>query len=188
MSRGLSGDMITEITAPALVPIILVKAEFDSGTLRFWSGIGNITFNSETYTGAGNLLGVSDIQEVIGIEARGANFSLSGISSSLLSIVLAEEIQSRPITCWFGCLNTSSAIVSSPFILFKGRMDTAQINDSGDFATISVNAENRLIDLKRPNLRRYTPEDQKVSYPADLGLNFVSSLQEMNLTWGRATK
>jgi len=185
VSRGLSSPMVNEVMAAELQPIIMLKAEFDSGDLLLWSGVGEITFNSEVYTGAGNLLAISEIREVAGIEAQGASFSLSGINSAILSIFLSEEIQGRPISCWFGCLDTSSAIVSDPVLMFKGRMDVPQIDETGQTCTISVQAENRLIDLKRAKVRRYTPEDQKQQYSGDLGCDFVASLQEMEITWGK---
>ena len=36
-----------------------VKAEFDTETLRFWTGDTDITINSETYSGLGQLLQIS---------------------------------------------------------------------------------------------------------------------------------
>jgi len=47
MSRNLSAGMITEVTASQLKPAILVKAEFDSGDVLLWSGVGQITYNAQ---------------------------------------------------------------------------------------------------------------------------------------------
>ena len=48
-----------------------------------------------------------------------------------------------------------------------------------------MQVENKLIDLKRSKVRRYTSEDQEQEYPSDLGLDFVPSLQDMELIWGK---
>lgn len=188
MSRGLTSPMVSQVTAAQLRPVIFVKAEFDSGDLRLWTGVGDITFNSETYTGAGNFLGISEIREVTGVEAQGATFSLTGVNSSILSVFLSEEIQGRPISCWFGTLDDTLTIVTDPILMFRGRMDVPQINENGTSATIGVQAESRLIDLNRPRVRRYTPEDQKQQYAGDLGCDFVASLQELEVTWGKGAK
>ena len=185
MSRDIDPDVVAQLEAPQLRPIMLIKAEFDSGDLRFWTGVGEIMFNDEVYTGSGNLLSVSEIKEGVNIEAYGATFSLSGIPSSLLALALNEDYQNRPITLWFGVLDDNLQMISNPFILFKGKMDVMQIDESGETASISIQAENRLIDLRRAKVRRYTPEDQKTEYPNDRGLDFVASLQELEVVWGR---
>ena len=84
MSRDLTSGVVTEVESEQLSPILLLKAEFDGGDLRLWSGVGDIIYNSETYTGAGNLLGISNISETTDIEARGAVFALTGIDSSII--------------------------------------------------------------------------------------------------------
>ena len=184
MSRGLTVDVANEVKADQLFPALLVKAEFDSGDVRLWSGVGQITYNSEVYTGAGALLGISEMTEVTTVEAQGATFQLTGIDNSLISLALSEPYQGRPITCFFATLSTAGTVIADPIVLFKGRMDVLQIDESGESSTLAMQAENKLIDLKRTKVRRYTPEDQKQEYPADRGLEFVASLQEKELTWG----
>jgi hypothetical protein len=44
-----------------------------------------------------------------------------------------------------------------------------------------------MIDLQRPRERRYTHEDQQIDHPGDMGFEYVSQLQELNLAWGKAT-
>ena len=36
-----------------------------------------------------------------------------------------------------------------------------------------------------PRVRRYTLEDQKLNFPNDKGLEFIPSLQNKDITWGR---
>ena len=63
MARSLSASMVTEVTSNVMSPIVLIKLEFDSGDLNLWTGIGNITFNGDTYTGAGDVIDISTVQE-----------------------------------------------------------------------------------------------------------------------------
>ena len=58
------------------------------------------------------------------------------------------------------------------------------VSEDAESASITLTAESRMIDLNRPRVRRYTPEDQKIDYPNDKGLDYVSSLQEAEISWG----
>jgi hypothetical protein len=64
-------------------------------------------------------------------------------------------------------------------------MDQMNIEESADTATIEVTVENKLVDLERARVARYTSGYQKSIYPNDLGLDFVESLQDKQLPWGR---
>jgi len=187
VSRSLTAGMVTEVTASQLAPIVIIKAEFDGGDLRLWSGIGDLTYSSETYTGVGNIMALREITETTSLEATGIEITLSGIASSIIAIALAENYQGRPITVWFGALNNSGAIIADPYQIFKGRMDVLEIMESGETATVTMKCESRLIDFNRVKVKRYTSEDQKALYSGDKGCDFVARLQDQQLVWGRTS-
>ena len=64
-------------------------------------------------------------------------------------------------------------------------MDQMTIAEGPETSTIALSVESRLIDLERIRTRRYTSEDQKRRFPGDLGLDFVNSIQDKELFWGR---
>ena len=70
--------------------------------------------------------------------------------------------------------------------IFSGELDQMNIEESVDSASISVTAENVLVKLERPVIRRLTNEDQKSRFPSDRGLEFVASLQDREIFWGKA--
>ena len=80
---------------------------------------------------------------------------------------------------------SNGSVVSDPYAIFKGQMDTMSISDSGETAIITVRAESRLIDLDRSRERRYTSEDLKIDFPDDKGLEYIDDLQDKQITWGR---
>jgi hypothetical protein len=69
--------------------------------------------------------------------------------------------------------------------IFSGYMDEMNIDEGPESGTIELKVENKLIDLERARTRRYTSEYQKSVYPGDLGLDFVESLQDKKVVWGR---
>ena len=185
MTRSLSTDMQNVTTSTVVRPIILVEAEFDSATTRMWSGTGDLSWNSQTWIGTGQLLRVDAMEESVEMRAVGTTVTLSGIPSELLSIALQEDYQGRQLTVYLGAFNDFGSVITSPVIVFKGRMDIMTISESGDSASIQVNVENRLIDFERPRERRYTSEDQKIDFPSDKGFEFVSTIQDKEIVWGR---
>lgn len=184
MARTLSAGMITEVTAKSLYPLWIIKAEFDSGDLNIWTGIGPLTYNAETYTGAGNVLSISRIVEATNLEAQGAQFTLSALPAATLSLALNEDYQGRMLSCWFACMDATGALVSTPYLQYKGRMDVLDILEAGETATLTMRVENLIVDFRRVKERRYTIEDQKQDYPLDKGLQFIPQLQDMAVVWG----
>ena len=183
MSRDLEADLITEIEAPVLSPILLSEFLFDGGAVRFWNGLGELTAFGNIYTGTGNLLSISEYEETEDLQAQGISFTLSGIPSNILSIALQEPYQGRECNLYIGALDSSNVLVSDPYCIFSGFMDVMEITEAGEICSIQVNAENKMVILNRKKDRRYTPEDQKVDYSADLGLDFVPLLQDKEIIW-----
>lgn len=184
MSRVLSTEMQAVATAEVVRPIYLIDMEFTSGSVYFWSGVGNLTFNSNDYLGAGDLISIGSVTETSELQANGATVTLTGIKQSLVSIARDEPYQGRPLTIRLGALDDSGDLIASPVIIFSGFMDVMTIADEGDFSTISVSVENKLIAFERASVRRYTSEDQKIDYPSDKGFEFVTKIQEKEIIWG----
>jgi hypothetical protein len=367
MARTLTSAMTAAVAAKLVRPAILYEGEFPNGTVRLWSGFGTITWNGQTWVGAGQMLGVSAIGEVSGVNAVGMEISLSGEVTSLISVAIGQARQGYPGRVWLGffeptnytldgsdlsaaswtreglrafgsgsvvndayapdgtltmdklvedtangphnfgqtydlpingiyqwqiyvkrnsvgsardCMlqitqhgsdyilarfdlgtgqlisttqngngklfdqgivsegngiyriwlngspdlssnsngvggyaymmsggfenyigdNTSGLtvggaqftpvsdpcrLITDPYLAFEGRLDTSDITDAGESSRIALQYESRLIDLDRARERRYTSEDQQLSYPGDLGFDFVPTIQDMPLFWGR---
>ena len=184
MSRSVTTAFNNQLTSSELQPFIAIDLDFDGGNFLSWTGHGNITFGSSTYVGSGDVINVQPAQETSEIKANGIGISLSAIPSTLLSAALSETYQGRSAIVYFGVLSSGS-VVSDPYAIFKGQMDTMSISDSGETAIITVRAESRLIDLDRSRERRYTSEDLKIDFSDDKGLEYIDDLQDKQITWGR---
>ena len=124
-------------TAELVRPIYLVDMEFSSGSIFLWSGMGDLTYNSNTYLGAGDLLSIGSIAETAELTANGATVTLGGIKQSLLTLARDEPYQGRPLIIRLGAFDESGDLIASPVILFSGFMDIMTIADSGDTSTIT---------------------------------------------------
>tara|TARA_R110000823_G_scaffold164574_2_gene296871 strand:- start:13 stop:654 length:642 start_codon:yes stop_codon:yes gene_type:complete len=189
MSRVLTSGMTAVTTADVVRPIYLIRMVFDSGEspneLNIWSGNGDLSYDSETYVGVGDLLSISEIKETSDIEATGVNVTLAGVKASLLTIAKDHEYQGRPLTILLGAFDDSGDLIADPTIVFSGFMDVMAISEGAETSTISIAVENKLIAFERSKVRRYTAEDQKIDHPLDKGFEFVTAIQEKEVVWGR---
>lgn len=185
MARSLPSALSAEINSTELKPFYAVEFLFDSGDVRFWTGIGEITANSEIWSGAGSVMSISDSKEGIDLSADGLTIVLSGLDSSIVAIALTENYRGRTCKVYMGALNATNQPVSDLYQVFAGRMDTMNIQEDGTTASISITVENVLIDLDRARARKYTDEEQKKRYPGDNSLETVAGLQDRQILWGR---
>ena len=183
--RGLTNDMVTEVSASQLSPILLASLSFAT-PVHIWTGYGTITVGSTAYLGIGTLGSISPVEETTDLAARGISMQLSGVPTAMVAVALTENYQGRECSVLFGALQASGALVSSPVTIFSGRMDVMSINDDGQNATIGMTAENKLVDFRRPREVRYTDQEQKNLFPSDKGLEFVTAIQEKQIYWGNA--
>jgi len=187
MSRSIAAATQTELAQAQLAPVLFVELDFASGFIRLWSGVGPISWDSKTWTGGGQLLEVSSIEETKAVEATAASITLSGVPSELVAVAYGDFSQGRPVRIWLGLMNmTSGAILENPVQIFAGRMDTIGDSDSGETATISVSAESNLADLDRLRARFFTDQDQQRIFEGDRSLRYIPSMQDRNVTWGTA--
>ena len=191
MSRSITTAFNNAITSQVVRPLLAVELEFSTGTLRFWNGYGDLTMtaggSSNTFTGLGDLMGVSAVSESDQVEAIGASLSLTGIKSSLISSALSANYTNRNASIFLGLFDTNKSVIADVYTLFKGKMDIMKIDEGAESATIVLNLENRLIALDRPKERRYTHEDQQLSFSGDKGFEFVPDLQDKEIIWGKKT-
>ena len=191
MARSITTAFKNAIKSSVVRPLLAVELEFSTGTLRFWNGYGDLTMtaggSSNTFTGLGDLMGVSAIAESDQIEAIGASLSLTGIKSSFISTALTGNYTNRNASIFLGVFDSNKSVISDVYTLFKGKMDIMKIDEGPESATITLNLENRLIVLDRPINRRFTHEDQQERFSGDLGFEFVPDLQDKEIIWGKKT-
>lgn len=208
MSRDLDPSTLKAISQDVVRPFFAVELKFDGDeVLRMWTGQGTLVLDDGTqWIGAGNLLDISSIEETAEMAVKGATITLSGVPSEVLSLALSEPYQGRVCNIYFGTFSSGSLLKETGnYILlqdgsrinvetgekgfnqlFSGYMDQMNIDDGPETAAIELKVENRLIDLERARVARYTKYYQKSVYPDDDGLNFVEDLQTRKVPWGRS--
>jgi len=178
-----SKNACTQINFPSLV---LVYLDFVSGAVRVTNAGYTVTWGGYNWLGIGNLGGIDAIQEGAALQMYGCSLTLTGIPPELIAEGLTpSDYQGRTATIYLAPLTEHYAFIADPVVVFKGRMDVADI-ELGETATISMTVESRLVDWERPRTRRYNHEDQIAAHPGDMGMQYVDQVVSMDLKWGRA--
>jgi hypothetical protein len=180
----MSSAMATAIASGAIQPVIFVQIGFQTVTAYMWSGVGNLTWNGQTWTGLGSLLSLTTPEEGATVDAKGITVVLSGLDAALLSNCLTEFQLGLPAIIYFGAFS-SGAVIADPLVAWSGRTDQPVFDVGPEKVTIGINCENRLLDMNIATDRRLTHQDQQMQWPGDLGLMFVDGLQEKTLFWGQ---
>jgi hypothetical protein len=182
--RNLSTEMQAVSTAEVVRPIMFVECEFDSGDINLWNGVGSLAYGGKNYIGAGNLLAVEPVSESTDLRANGTSVTLSGLNNTLVGLAKDEDYQGRALTVKLGAMDESNDVIADPVIMFSGFMDTMMLTDSGESSTITIDVENKLIQMERAKVRRFTDNDQRIDYPNDDGFSFVTKIQDREINWG----
>lgn len=186
MARTLPNALSTEFNADQLKPFYALQFFFDSGTVSFWTGLGEISADSTVFTGGAGVIGISNSRENTDLAADGMTFTFNGLESSFVSVALQENYRGRFVKVFIGALGADDQPVSSLYQVFLGRIDTMTIQENGETATIQITAENVLIDLEKARVRKFTNEEQLNRFPNDNSLETLAALQDREISWGRA--
>lgn len=187
MSRDATAAFLAAISAQVVRPVLIVECVFGAAPVRLWSGMGDLAWNGQTWTGAGTLLGISTVEEPVGVVASGFTLSLSGVPLDLVAAVISDVMTGDAARIWLGLIDGAGALIASPVPLAFGRMDQPEISEDGETCEISISYESRLIDLLRPREWRYTHESQQQIFPGDRGFEYVAALQDREILWGAAS-
>ena len=186
-SRTIDPTTQSAAAASTIHPVIFVKLQFDGGNVNLHTELGNITFNSDTYTGIGKLGGVGNMEENSDLSRTPITLSLTGLPNDLVSILLAEQYQGRLATIFLGYLDlTTRVLVATPVIIYRGNIDTADFSINQNFS-ITLSVESRFAAWDTPLVRRYNNSDQQSRYPGDTGLEFIEQAVSKTIWWGQPT-
>lgn len=184
MSRGLTPEAVAALTSGNVRVEHYLDLVFSASTLYLWTGQGDSTHDGNAYLGNGWIEGISSLSETLRLSPTGMTISLTGVPADLLSIVLSESRQSCSATLYFAVFDEDDTRLDV-IQLFTGSLDTVSIDEQADTASIVLDYESRLIKLNAPREARYTPEQQKMEYPADKGFDYLTFLESSRLYWGR---
>ncbi len=175
-------DTETATQQPTYYPLLLVEMDFASGIVYAHTGVGDFIWGGHTFKGVGLLGKIADWREGEQLQAYGITLELSGVDQTSVSISLTEHYQGRALKIWVAFLDANYRLAGDPVGPWRWRMDTMN-GEFGKTATVTLNAESRMVEWEKSRTRRYTDADQRAEYPDDYGCEFVSAAAEKEITF-----
>jgi hypothetical protein len=175
LKRGIDTDLMAAISSPVFYPIMLVYIDWPSAPVYVHSGVGNITYDSQTWVGVGNFGEVSIPDEAQGLTPTSANLTLYGVPSDIFGY-LEDEIRNRTGRVLWGATTTraGNVLIGAPVELFSGYIDAdalpvRQVEQDGRIVQV---LDYRLTLGSGPGSRsvasiHHSYEDQIGKYPGD---------------------
>lgn len=185
MVRSLTPAIEAEIEKRSVSPRYFVELDMASTTLRMWSGVGNISWNSVTWVGGGDLANVSAVEENTDGTISSVTLTLSGVDPNLTAMAYSDEYQGRAAHIWLGFVDEAGGIIDLPIKFLTGVMDTLSDQTDSEMSIYQLVVQKGSSNQRIERVWRYTDAHQKHIHPSDTSFRFVAGLSERILAWGK---
>lgn len=187
MTRSDVGTAMQQsLASEALSLLPIVELDISGDPVHAWGGIGELSWNSKTWLGVGNMGEIGPIQA----DAKGSipslELSLLGIDADVLSAATEQHYRGRAGRVWLACFDENMAMIDQPALYFAGEISTMTLVDGHD-RRIRVLIDSRMAILKQSKPRYRTDEDHQRNEPGDLFFNVTPSVINKTIYWGLAS-
>jgi hypothetical protein len=106
-------------------PVMLTQADWPGEMIRLHSGSGDLSWDGETWLGAGSLVQFRAPQESGGLATSEATVRVAATLDDMLA-ERGKVIRNRPIRVWFGVTTTpgGNVLAETPTPFFSGYFDS----------------------------------------------------------------
>lgn len=182
--RTVSSPAASALSAGNLPIALLIEMDLTSPLNLNTSNI-DLVIGGTTYYGTRGLGSIGALAETPA-EVRGLTFTLQGVSSNNVSLVLTEAVQGKAVRIKTTILSPSTYQVLDTRLRWAGLLDVMTISESGGTATINVSAEHAGMDLARAATSLYSDAEQQRLHSGDLFLQFLADQVEQKIIWPAA--
>ena len=187
MTRSLTSAVKTELATNDIRPVHLITIGFATPvnlTDCSFSLTSSVSGSSVTYNASDFILGISNHTEETDITKSSVGISLSGADQTFISTVLSENVVNDSVDIYRGFLNDSNALISDPFLLYRGKIDSFDIAETDTDSQVNLSIVSNWADFEKKNGRKTNNTSQQRFFSTDVGMDF-SSQTVQDIKWGR---
>ena len=100
-------------------------------------------------------------------------------------MVLNENVVNDSVDIFRGFLDDSNALISDPFLLYRGKIDSFDISESDKSSVLGLQIVSNWADFEKKSGRKTNNTSQQRFFSGDVGMDF-SSQTVQDIKWGRA--
>ena len=169
----------------------LVEMDFSTGTQYLTTAPVNVLVSATNYIGLGKLMQVAPLAESEDNTAAKLVISATVVDSALFAAVLgpASEYRGRPVRLYLQLFSEAFAPVGTKVYRWTGTMEPVRITrrtQAGGPSSGRIEmpcTRNGMARARNYQGLRLTHAQQQVTYPADLGLEYLQALIEKPALW-----
>lgn len=174
----LTAPQQAELEKPVTRTAYFVELQFSGGTSRLTTFNQTISWGGYDWSGLGQILRLSNVQESEGADPRAINISIAAAQPEWLAVAIGpvEEYRGRRVKLYMAPLDASYALVGTPVLAWRGIMDAATIAIDKDEGGVEIKCETAAYALKRRPVFRINAAQHKLRYPGETGLDYQADL------------
>ena len=188
MTRALTTAIKNELATNDIRPIHLITIGFSTPvniTDCSFPLTSSVSGSSVTYSASDFILGISNHTEQTDLTKASLSLSLSGADQTFISVVLNENVTNDTVDIYRGFLNNFNTLISDPFLLYKGHIESFGIQESEKDSVVNLSIVSHWADFEKKNGRKTNNVSQQRFFSTDVGMDF-SSQTVLDIKWGRA--
>lgn len=171
--------------------VTFAALDFPSGYLRVHTRVGTLTWGGYDWLGVGQFGGVSEVSEDAMLRPSGVTLTLSGVDTNVVSAAVFEAYHGRAAYVYRGFFNTTTlALAADPQLVFRGLMDTMEVELGQNVGSIAVTCEGELARWQRHQGALYSHESQAALMVAhgdttDRLFDQIVNIQNRTIDWSK---
>lgn len=184
MARSLNASVVTEIAKDSVTMCHLLYMGLSTAQYMTDAAF-DITYDSNTYTSSNYLLTMGSIDEASEVRVGSVSIELSSVGQAFTSIFLTYPYIGKQVIIRRAFLDSTGSIIGDPVVIYDGRIDGFDMNESQTESTISVSVASHWSDFEKKAGRYTNTNSQELFFSGDKGFEFAANTVK-DLKWGRA--
>ena len=188
MTRSLTTAVKNELATNDIRPVHLITISFGTPvniTDCSFPLTSSVSGSSVTYSASDFILGISNHTEETDITKSSVSINLSGADQTFISTVLNENVVNDNVDIFRGFLNDSNALIADPFLLYRGKIESFEIQEGEKDSIVGLSIVSHWADFEKKNGRKTNNTSQQRFFSTDVGMDFASQTVQ-DIKWGRA--
>ena len=187
MTRALTTAVKNQLATNDINPVHLISIGFSTPvniTDCSFPLTSSISGSSVTYSASDFILDISSFDEQTDITKGTLNLTLSGVNTTYIAVVLNENVINDSVTIFRGILNSSNTLIADPILLYEGKIDGFDVNESKDSSLVNLKVVSHWADFDKKSGRKTNNTSQQRFFSTDVGFDHASEMVQ-DIRWGR---
>lgn len=186
--RSMQAATAAALSQPVVRMAMMARIQFrGGGQFAFNTMQKNITWQSVTYLGIGNIGEISPVDETADGSPANYRLTLSGLDPALVSGINRADYLNHTVTTWLLVLDENHNVIGDPVHWWSGLTDRTSIT-LGKRAAITIDVKDRRVLWQNPHPQYWTDQAQRRRDPTDRGMEQVASLDKIEIEWPKGVR